>query len=456
MQVLRQVPLFALLLAPGTQAGAHPFAARDVVGGEDISTGWTCRVQGGPPGPCEVAIPAGRRRVRVSIERVVAGAPGQGLSLGHFATATRVAIDGRSAGRFGPGLVVLETPALAPGGSVVAIETWVSSYRRRPAWDGSARIGPIGQRTTGLLEASVHPGTRRPYLVQVPDHLDEHRPSPLVVALHPWGVGPWAYVGSVLLRRAAASGIVVLMPDGLGNSLWVGDAEREALAAIDALASQISIDPDRVYLFGASMGGAGATTIGYRHPDRFAAVASFFGDSLYSVGGYTSAVLPTEESVRAASCLLFVENARHLPTLLVHGRLDATSSPLQSTRLGDRLGALGFAHDLVMRDDRGHEARLVDEETERMLAFFALHRRVTRPSRVSLRSSDASTRSAYWLRLEPSREGWVWADVEIDASGSAVRVLGSENVRRILIDGSRAPLGSVGPTTVPPSVTILP
>jgi poly(3-hydroxybutyrate) depolymerase len=403
----------------------------------------------------------------VTIERTITPGPGAGaspaLSLGHFATPTRVLVDGRPAGRFGPGHVLLARPALRPEGSVVAIETTASSYRRRPAWDGRARVGPVATRTTGwmVVEASrPDPNTRaggrghRPMLVHVPEGLDPARPAPLLVALHPWGVGQWAYVGASVVEAAARAGIVVLAPDGLGNSLWVGDAEREALAAIDALSAAMPIDPERVFLFGASMGGAGATTIGLRRPDRFAGLVSFFGDSQYEVGTYTSSILPDQAAVDAASCLRFVENARNVPILLVHGRQDATTNVVQTTGLATRLTELGFDHEAVVRDDRGHEQRLVDEEAARVIAFVQAHRRARSPERVSLRSSDASTRTAYWLTLEPRREGWAFADVQVDRRTNAIRVSATDNVRRVVVRARAAGLDPTRTIDAPPNVRV--
>jgi len=457
MQALGAAALLGAALAPA-RAEAHPFVASDVVGGIDVSAGWTCRVEGGTPGPCVDLALGTKRRVRVSIERTVvpeaAAGPAPALSLGHFATPVRVTIDRRPAGRFGPGLVLVTRPTLRPEGSVVAIETTASSYRRRPAWDGVARLGPVGQRTVGWLVVRRAGRARRPMLVHVPEGLDPARPAPLLVALHPWGVGPWAYVGTAVVPAAARAGFVVLAPDGLGNSLWVGEAETEALAAIDALAAATPIDPDRIFLFGASMGGAGATTIGLRHPDRFAGVASFFGDSQYEVGGYTSAILPDQATADAASCGRFVENARSLPVFLVHGRQDATTPVVQTTALAARLAGLGFVHESIVRDDRGHEQRLVDEETPRLLTFLGAHRRTRAPARVSLRASDAAVRTAYWLSIEPRREGWSFADVEVDRPANAVRVLAAENVRRLVVHAAEAGLDPSRRIEAPPSVRI--
>ena len=59
------------------------------------------------------------------------------------------------------------------------------------------------------------------------------RPSALLVGLHPWNGGIWTYAAyAELLREAQAKDVVLLMPSGLGNSLYSDHAEGEVLAAI--------------------------------------------------------------------------------------------------------------------------------------------------------------------------------------------------------------------------------
>ena len=63
------------------------------------------------------------------------------------------------------------------------------------------------------------------------------------------------------------------------------------MRAISALRSRVAINPARVSIAGASMGGAGATTIGFHRPDRFASITSFFGDSRYDLATYVRPIL---------------------------------------------------------------------------------------------------------------------------------------------------------------------
>src|SRR5687767_15083239 len=88
-----------LVLALASPAAAHPWSARDAVGGTSLSDEWQCRIGDGSPTACrDLSLPAGRKRVSVKLERIVrpAAEPSGSiaLSLGHFATPTTVSIDG--------------------------------------------------------------------------------------------------------------------------------------------------------------------------------------------------------------------------------------------------------------------------------------------------------------------------------------------------------------------------
>src|SRR5207302_6066605 len=98
--------------------------------------------------------------------------------------------------------------------------------------------------------------------------------------------------------------------------------EDEVMRAVAAAESAVAVDPTRVSIWGASMGGAGATTIGFHHPDRFAFVASWFGDSRYDLTTYVKHLVPDEAAAKKLNALDMLENARHLRVLLVHGEDD--------------------------------------------------------------------------------------------------------------------------------------
>ena len=64
---------------------------------------------------------------------------------------------------------------------------------------------------------------------------------------------------------------VVITPQCPAGEMWTDTGLLISL--LDEVLSAYSIDPDRVYLAGYSMGGNGAWYLAYKHPERFAAVA---------------------------------------------------------------------------------------------------------------------------------------------------------------------------------------
>jgi predicted esterase len=226
------------------------------------------------------------------------------------------------------------------------------------------------------------------------------RPAALLVGLHPWNGSVWTYAAyEELLSAAREADVVLLLPSGLGNSLYTADAEDEALRAIDALGQELAIDPDRVTLWGASMGGAGATTIGFHHPDRFAAIVSLFGDSKYDLTTYVKNILHDGTGAHLVNALDIVDNARNVPVWLVHGEDDRVSPLGQSARLDRALHAKGFTVTFDRVPGAGHEGRVVRMFARRIVERAARAKRVSAPLRVSYWSVRPGDVEAYGIRL---------------------------------------------------------
>ncbi|MBM4016161.1 MAG: alpha/beta fold hydrolase, partial [Planctomycetes bacterium] len=130
-----------------------------------------------------------------------------------------------------------------------------------------------------------HPttGELTPWLALAPA-ADGAGPRPLLVALH--GLlareESWLQYGDgALAREAARHGFIVVAPHGWRtDSFWVGHAETEVLALIDAACARWPIDRNRIALIGHSMGAMGALRLAAHHPDRFHAVAAIAGGGL--------------------------------------------------------------------------------------------------------------------------------------------------------------------------------
>lgn len=371
------------------------------------------------------AVAPGPHEIRVS-------APGPSISVPHCNGRGRVTVDGRprDAGSKGP----LELD-VGPGLHDLRVEVNVSTYEKRIAcapWRSP--------RSTSVLRFdSPHAG--KPFageaVLFVPHGHDPKKPGALLVGVHPWNGTPWTYAAyRELLDEAEAKDVVLLMPSGLGNSLYVADAEDEVMRAIDAASARIAVDPQRISIWGASMGGAGATTIAFHRPERFAFVASFFGDSKYDLTTYVRGILGGEAGAHQVNSLDIVENARHLPVHLIHGEDDRTSPIAQSVMLYDAMKERGFDVRFDRVPGMGHEGPLVVRYIREVVDRAASARAPTAPARVTFRSVRSIDTQAYGIRIvRASREGDAFIDVERVPDGG-LRVLAKSGVTEIVANGS--------------------
>jgi pimeloyl-ACP methyl ester carboxylesterase len=254
----------------------------------------------------------------------------------------------------------------------------------------------------------------------VPPRHDRAQPAALLVGLHPWNGDVWTYAAyAELLHEAVARDVVLLFPSGLGNSLYTADAEDEVMRSLEALEQAIAIDPRRVSVWGASMGGAGATTIGLHRPDRFAGVTSFFGDSKYDTSTYVKAILPNEAAAHLVNALDVVDNARYLPVALVHGEDDHVSPIVQSTMLAQALADRHFDVAIERVPHEGHSGALVARHVAAVVDRAASARAVARPTRVTFRSLRPNDLGAYGVRLVRTQaHGDAYVDIEYIGPGS--------------------------------------
>jgi len=119
----------------------------------------------------------------------------------------------------------------------------------------------------------------------LPTHYDPAKKWPMVIQLHGfnppnppywrwWGVDSRHWMDSELPEH---EGIIYIEPHGRGNVQHVGFAVSDILRAIAEAKRLFTVDEDRVYLTGESMGGWGVWNVATRHPELFAAIAPVHG-----------------------------------------------------------------------------------------------------------------------------------------------------------------------------------
>jgi polyhydroxybutyrate depolymerase len=151
-------------------------------------------------------------------------------------------------------------------------------------------------------------GITRTYLLYLPP-ASSGEPIPLVVALLP------LFLDSRQMRLmtrfdkiAEREGFAVAYPDGIARQwdvVFGGEYDVKFLTAlIDKLILEHNVDPERVYVTGASNGGMMCHLLACRAPDRIAAIAPVMGT-------------PPPHVLDSCVC------DRQMPVLIIHGTADA-------------------------------------------------------------------------------------------------------------------------------------
>lgn len=129
-------------------------------------------------------------------------------------------------------------------------------------------------------------------------------------------------------------------------------------AFVEALLREHAVDPDRVYLSGMSMGGAGTWHLAVARPDRFAAIAPVCGYHTWPEG---------DPSPVAA--------IRHVPVWAFHGEEDEVVPADASRALIDTLEACGGNVRLTLYPGVGHNSWDRAYADPRLYAWLLAQRR---------------------------------------------------------------------------------
>jgi len=277
----------------------------------------------------------------------------------------------------------------------------------------------------------------------LPPGYGEARRWPLVLSLH--GFNPpnpdyvrWWAVDARHDAMAERHDLIWVEAHGRGNAQYLGIGERDVLRCLDEARRRLSVDADRVYLTGESMGGSGTWLIGSRHPDLFAAIAPVFGGWDYRVVpafgfSFTSpetASIPELFAQETQSSFAGAEGLLNLPVFVHHGDRDQAVSVEFSRHIVRMLQLWGYdvryeEHPGAGHEDLGARDRIVD--------WMLARRRVAAPPRVRIRSVDLAGASAYWVSVRaweaPLR--MIGVDAEMIAPG-LVR-LDTENVSSLVL-----------------------
>ena len=217
------------------------------------------------------------------------------------------------------------------------------------------------------------------YTLFIPTSYRAGQPTPLVVDLHGLSITPLQQIlfdGTT--DFAERHGFIVLAPIGFNLSAWWGSragapvetaqfkpgtqtryttgelAEIDTMSLLRMIRERYTIDPDRIFLMGHSMGGAGTYYLGGKYNDIWAGLAPIAG-----AGG----IAPEN-----------AQRYRSIPMLIMHGDRDSIVNVTGSRRTVMALQSVGAPHIYLEVPGKDHEfwIRRGAENMEKVFLFFSL------------------------------------------------------------------------------------
>ncbi len=286
----------------------------------------------------------------------------------------------------------------------------------------------------------------------LPPHYDARRKWPVVIQLHGYHPENPPYVRWYFadFRHAPLNtdyadnhDVIVLEPHGRGNTAYQGLGEADVLRTLRMATERFSVDENRVYLMGESMGGEGVWRIGAHHPELFAAIAPTFG-------GFDIGIVVAEQELAKMSPaeLAFLEgyasfnqidSLLNLPVFVHQGDADRSVPVENSRKIVRTLQRWGY--DVRYREHPGgaHENLLIADE---IVDWFLRHERNPMPAHVRVRAVDLASASAYWAQVEQCDD--FLSPIELDAE-----VIGQNAVRLDTRNASRVALAPSAPLVDP-------
>ncbi len=268
--------------------------------------------------------------------------------------------------------------------------------------DASATLFTIQERAYFAPD-----GSPQPFWVILPRDYSGARKWPLVVFLHGYSEGisklyPW-FPPQDFIEAAARRGLILAIPYGRRNSDFVQWGEDDVLRVKREVMAHYSIDAERVFLSGTSMGGYGANAVGLHDSGQWRAVAPICGRADFYLWFKTErAALPQWKRALydADDPRFLVSNARNTPFLLQHGALDKTVPVEHSRRLYGDARALGLPFQYTEYPDGDHNSPFQIAATARAFEWLS-----QLPARAPARNIEL-------VAVDPREAKNGWAQIE--------------------------------------------
>jgi len=250
---------------------------------------------------------------------------------------------------------------------------------------------PPGMRT--LTVPGLSGGGDFTYHIQLPPEYDPYRKYPVIVTLRGarysaksmigWWAGPYSEKMKMRLGQATRHGYIVIAPEWARRHQTDYEYTAREHAAVmfslrDAM-RRFSIDTNRVFLAGHSMGGDAAWDIGLSHPDLWA--------------GVLPVVATADKYVK-----FYKDNARLVPTYFVNGELDGPRLSINSSEFDHYLKTTRYDTVVTEYQGRGHE--YFHDDIQRMFKWMEIHRRSFYPEEYEAVTMRPWDNFFFWVELD--------------------------------------------------------
>ena len=221
--------------------------------------------------------------------------------------------------------------------------------------------------------------TDQPYRLYIPANPN----GALVIAMHGTGgnentlFDDDAYKQGDIRAAAEKTGAMVASPLGRGITEYRGIGENDVLTVLEEVRKTYSVDADRIYLTGHSMGGTGAAYLALRHPDLFAAAAPL---------------------AAAYSFPWLARNAAKIPFLWIGGAIDEDFYHRGVAVGVEQMRKFGAPVILEMLPGEGHGGPVKD--FTRVFEWLLKHKRDPHPDSYFFGTDSPMHGRAWWTTIE--------------------------------------------------------
>jgi predicted peptidase len=222
-----------------------------------------------------------------------------------------------------------------------------------------------------------------PYALFVSSKVRTGTKAPMIVTLHGLGGTHTTMMRPNAIDLAEAGGYILLAPMGYNPRGWFGApapqgrgrrgaapgaanpnndppnlrelSEKETLQLIDLVRKEFTVDDDRTYVMGHSMGGAGTLYLAMKYPQRWAAAAAI-APAAFTVDREGLGKIPG------------------MPLMVVHGDADTVVPVSVGRAWVDAMKSLNLNHQYIEVPGGDHGTVITSHQSD-IFAFFGRHSR---------------------------------------------------------------------------------